>query len=128
MCGPYLMSGTKYQSSNRIGCQSIGPISVAIGKQSSQERIRPFQIWYVFTIHEGRYNTADNRKTYNTNSTVQLSGNTFSIRDQMDVRSLAIEIAALTKRQQGVRDCGLLDVGRSPVPPISFCLILWGYL
>ena len=46
------------------------------------------------------YNTTDNRKTYNSTSSVNLSGNTFYIRDQSDVRSLAIEIAALTKRQQ----------------------------
>ncbi|MEG0512827.1 MAG: phage tail tape measure protein [Clostridia bacterium] len=42
----------------------------------------------------------DNRKTYNQQSSVNLSGNTFYIRDEQDVKSLAIEIAALTKRQQ----------------------------
>ena len=46
------------------------------------------------------YNTNDNRKTYNSTSSVNLSGNTFYVHDQTDVRSLAIEIAALTKRQQ----------------------------
>ena len=42
----------------------------------------------------------DNRKTYNQTSSVNLSGNNFYVRDERDIRSLAIEIAALTKRQQ----------------------------
>ena len=46
------------------------------------------------------YSTNDNRRTYNQQSSVNLTGNTFYIRDEQDIRSLAIEIAALTKRQQ----------------------------
>ena len=42
----------------------------------------------------------DNRKTYNQTSSVNLSGNNFYIRDETDIRSLAVEIATLTKRQQ----------------------------
>ncbi|MEA5016943.1 MAG: phage tail tape measure protein [Candidatus Limiplasma sp.] len=42
----------------------------------------------------------DNRRTYNNTSSVNLSGNTFVVRDEPDIRSLAMEIAALTKRQQ----------------------------
>ncbi len=42
----------------------------------------------------------DNRRTYNQSSNVNLSGNTFYVRDEQDIKSLAIEIAALTKRQQ----------------------------
>ncbi len=42
----------------------------------------------------------DNRRTYNSESNVNLSGNTFVVRDEQDIRSLAIEIATLTKRQQ----------------------------
>ena len=42
----------------------------------------------------------DNRKTYNQTSSVNLSGNNFYMRDEQDIRSLAIEIATLTKRQQ----------------------------
>ena len=52
------------------------------------------------------YNTNDNSKVYNDESSVNLTGNTFYIRDEQDVRSLAIEIASLTKRQKrgrGVR-------------------------
>lgn len=46
------------------------------------------------------YSTSDNRKTYNLQSSVSLTGNTFYVRDDKDVYSLATEIAALTKRQQ----------------------------
>ena len=52
------------------------------------------------------YASQDNRRTYNQSSAVNLTGNTFHIRDDKDVQSLAIEIAALTRRQhlgQGLR-------------------------
>ena len=52
------------------------------------------------------YASQDNRRTYNQSSAVNLTGNTFQIRDDKDVQSLAIEIAALTRRQhlgQGLR-------------------------
>ena len=46
------------------------------------------------------FGTTDNRKTYNSTSSVNLSGNNFYMRDEQDIRSLAIEIASLTRRQQ----------------------------
>ena len=46
------------------------------------------------------YTQTDNSRTYNSASNVNLSGNTFYIRDEQDVRSLATEIATLTKRMQ----------------------------
>ena len=46
------------------------------------------------------YNSNDNRQTYNQQSTVTLTGNNFYVRDEQDVHSLAVEIAALTKREQ----------------------------
>ena len=46
------------------------------------------------------YTGIDNRKTYHQTSSVNLSGNTFYVRDETDIRSLAIEIASLTKQQQ----------------------------
>ena len=45
------------------------------------------------------YASNDNRKTYHQSSSVNLSGNTFYVRDEKDIQSLAIEIAALTRRQ-----------------------------
>lgn len=45
-------------------------------------------------------NATTNHKTYNQSSNVNLSGNTFTIRDEQDIYALATEIAALTRRQQ----------------------------
>jgi TP901 family phage tail tape measure protein len=42
----------------------------------------------------------DNRKTYNQNATSTIHVDKLVVRDEQDVRSLAIEIASLTKRQQ----------------------------
>ena len=52
------------------------------------------------------YSMNDNRKSYQQTSNVNLTGNNFYVRDETDIRSLAVEIATLTKRQQrglGVR-------------------------
>jgi len=46
------------------------------------------------------YSSSDNRRTYNQQSSVNLSGNNFYVRDEQDIRGLAIEIASLTRRQQ----------------------------
>ena len=46
------------------------------------------------------WNTNDNRKTYNNSSAVNLTGNTFYVNDERDAYALAVEIAALTRRQQ----------------------------
>ena len=41
----------------------------------------------------------DNRQTFNQQSTVSLSGNSFYIQSEDDIHALAVEIAALTKRR-----------------------------
>ncbi len=46
------------------------------------------------------YGGTDNRRTYNQQSNVNLSGNNFYIRDEQNIQSLATEIAALTRRRQ----------------------------
>ena len=46
------------------------------------------------------FGTTDNRRTYNNSSSVNLTGNSFYIRDEQDIRALAVEIASLTRRQQ----------------------------
>ena len=46
------------------------------------------------------FGTTDNRRTYNQSSSVNLTGNSFYIRNEQDIRALAIEIASLTRRQQ----------------------------
>lgn len=45
-------------------------------------------------------NTYDNRRTYNQNATSTIQVDKLVVRDEQDVRSLAIEIASLTRRQQ----------------------------
>ena len=42
----------------------------------------------------------DNRKTYNSSSTISFEGSNFYVNDKTDVQSLAVEIAGLTKRRQ----------------------------
>ena len=59
------------------------------------------------------YGGTDNRKTYNQQSSVNLSGNTFYIRDDKDVQSLAVEIATLTRRRQHGRGLKILYPHRS---------------
>lgn len=44
--------------------------------------------------------SSDNRRTYNNTSTVNLHIASMNVRDKQDIRSLAIEIAGLTKTQQ----------------------------
>ena len=44
--------------------------------------------------------STDNRKTYNQQSTVNLTVSNMTVNDKQDIQSLAIEIAALTKRRQ----------------------------
>ncbi len=46
------------------------------------------------------YNTSYDQRKYDQSSSVSVSGNSFYIRDEQDVRSLAIEIASLTRRRQ----------------------------
>lgn len=46
------------------------------------------------------FNTSSVQNSYSQDSSVTLTGNSFYVRDETDIRSLAIEIATLTKRQQ----------------------------
>ena len=45
-------------------------------------------------------NSSDNRKTYNNNVSSTIQVQQMVVRDEQDVRSLAVEIATLTRRQQ----------------------------
>ena len=42
----------------------------------------------------------DNRRTYNSQSTISFAGSNFYISDKQDAYALAVEIASLTRRQQ----------------------------
>ncbi len=46
------------------------------------------------------YTQSDNSRTYNSSSSISFSGSNFYVRDEQDIRSLAVEIASLTRRQQ----------------------------
>lgn len=46
------------------------------------------------------FNTSSVQNTYSQDSSVTLSGNSFYVRDETDIQSLAVEIASLTKRKQ----------------------------
>ena len=46
------------------------------------------------------FNASSVQNTYSQDSSVTLTGNSFYVRDETDIRSLAVEIASLTKRQQ----------------------------
>ncbi len=46
------------------------------------------------------YNNSDNRKTYNQNVSSTIQVHQMVVRDEQDIRSLAVEIATLTRRQQ----------------------------
>ncbi len=45
------------------------------------------------------FTQSDNSRTYNSNSSISFSGSNFYVRDEQDIRSLAIEIATLTNHQ-----------------------------
>ena len=47
-----------------------------------------------------RRHTSNVQNSYSQDSSVTLTGNSFYVRDEQDIRSLAIEIATLTKRRQ----------------------------
>ena len=56
-------------------------------------------------------NSNDNRKTYNNNVSSTIQVQQMVVRDEQDIRSLAVEIATLTRRQQrgkGLRFTSLL--------------------
>ena len=57
---------------------------------------------YLTTAAQGGVGSAsyDNRRTYNQNTTSTIQVDKLYVRDEQDVRSLAIEIATLTRRQQ----------------------------
>ena len=95
-------------SPSRVFRDQVGVMTMrGFGEGILQETVRQGRIianaarYLTGEAREGAvaYNN-DNRKTYQSTNTVNLSGNTFYIRDQADIRSLATEIATLTKRQQ----------------------------
>lgn len=55
---------------------------------------------YLTREAQGGSTMNDNRRTYNSESNVTVTGNTFVVNDRQDVQSLAVEIASLTRQNQ----------------------------
>lgn len=89
---------------DEIGVQTMKGFGLGVLEESKAQArvIRNASRYLTGEAKEGAiaYSTNDNRRTYNQQSSVNLSGNTFYVRDEQDIRSLAIEIATLTRRQQ----------------------------
>ena len=90
---------------DEIGLMAIKGIGEGFQKgEAEQARIIQNAARYLTEKAQGSIVTGvtrfDNRKTYEHNSNINLTGNNFYVRDDEDVYSLAVEIAALTKRQQ----------------------------
>ena len=94
-------SGVFRDEVGRMSMRGFGQ-GVLLESKAQAKTIRNAARYLTGEAKAGSVSTAsyDNRKTYNQSSSVNLSGNTFYIRDEQDVKSLAIEIAALTRRQQ----------------------------
>jgi len=89
---------------DEVGVQTMKGFGLGV-LQETKEQARVIRNASRFLTGEAKegaiaYNSNDNRRTYNQQSSVNLSGNTFYVRDEQDIRSLAVEIATLTRRQQ----------------------------
>lgn len=105
-------SELKIHSPSRVFRDEVGAMTMkGFGEgvlRESKEQAKAIQNASRFLTSEAKesaiaFGSTDNRRTYNQQSNVNLSGNTFYIRDDKDVQSLAIEIATLTKRRQNGR-------------------------
>ena len=89
---------------DEVGVQTMKGFGLGVLKETKEQArvIRNASRFLTGEAKEGAiaYNSNDNRRTYNQQSSVNLSGNTFYVRDEQDIRSLAVEIATLTRRQQ----------------------------
>ena len=102
-------SELKISSPSRVFRDEVGVMTMkGLGEGVTREATRQAKVisnaarYLTDAAHDGAigYTHSDNSRTYNSTSSVNFSGSSFYIRDEQDVRSLAIEIATLTKRQQ----------------------------
>ena len=102
-------SELKINSPSKVFENEVGAMTMkGMGKGITEEAKRQAKVMANaarFLTGEARdgaigFSQTDNRRTYNQTSSVNLSGNNFYVRDETDIRSLAVEIATLTKRQQ----------------------------
>ena len=89
---------------DEVGVQTMRGFGVGVLKEAKEQArvIRNASRYLTGEAKEGAiaYSSSDNRRTYNNNvsSTIQVAQ--MVIRDEQDIRSLAVEIATLTRRQQ----------------------------
>ena len=102
-------SELQIRSPSRVFRDEVGRMTMkgfgvgALEESKKQARtIRNAMRYLTNSAQEGAvaYSNNDNRRTYNQQSSVNLSGNTFYVRSEQDIQSLAVEIATLTRRQQ----------------------------
>ena len=88
---------------NEVGTMVMRGFGAGVLKESKEQAkvIRNASRFLTGEAHEGSIVTnSDNRKTYNSNVSSTIQVQQMVVRDEQDIRSLAVEIATLTRRQQ----------------------------
>ena len=89
---------------DEVGVMTMRGFGAGVLKESREQAriIRNASRFLTGEAREGSIvtNSSDNRKTYNNNVSSTIQVQQLVVRDEQDIRSLAVEIAALTRRQQ----------------------------
>ena len=89
---------------DEVGVMTMRGFGAGVLKESKEQArvIRNASRFLTGEAREGSIvtNSSDNRKTYNNNVSSTIQVQQMVVRDEQDIRSLAVEIATLTKRQQ----------------------------
>ena len=97
----------KIQSPSRVFRDEIGVMTMkGLGEgilaetEAQAKIIRNAARYLTGEASGGAIAATSNNKTYNANSSVNLTGNNFYVQDEQDAYAMAVEIAEITKRQQ----------------------------
>ena len=89
---------------DEVGVMTMRGFGAGVLKESKEQArvIRNASRFLTGEAREGSIvtNSSDNRKTYNSNVSSIIQVQQMVVRDEQDIRSLAVEIATLTRRQQ----------------------------
>ena len=89
---------------DEVGVMTMRGFGAGVLKESKEQArvIRNASRFLTGEAREGSIvtNSSDNRKTYNNNVSSTIHVQQMVVRDEQDIRSLAVEIATLTRRQQ----------------------------
>ena len=89
---------------DEVGVMTMRGFGEGVLKESKEQArvIRNASRFLTGEAREGSIvtNSSDNRKTYNNNVSSTIQVQQMVVRDEQDIRSLAVEIATLTRRQQ----------------------------